>query len=270
VAVLGLDTWCVGAGEMRHASAVTTGDILGALASCPSGDVLVVVGGAETAHAARIALSSLRRPDVSLIEVAGPPTRRHAVRLGLELLWPAVYGFADAVMAAIDARCGTRVLLSSVTRLTDPNPGLVDHVASWLRGQYFDVDVDAREVRRTRTPELTLAPGDLGVLAAHGARPDDLRLTSLPALRVEITGPWASAPWRAKQWTEVTVVRGSLADSVQLALTGSKARACPSCARPVTGVHCRFCGIVVPGATRPNAPTPPAVLVPSYSEETHA
>jgi hypothetical protein len=192
------------------------------------------------------------------------------VQLGLRLLRPEVYGFADSVVAGLDRVCSTRVLLSSVTHLTDPNPGLVDHVASWFPGQMFAVDVDSREVGRTRIPELTLAGGELAVVATQWARPDELGLAPLPASCIDLTGPPGSAPWRAKQWAEVTVARASLTETVDRVLTGSLPRACPSCARPVTGVRCRFCGIVVPDATAQAPATSPFVPVSLKPEETFA
>ena len=268
--VLGLDAWRAVPGETRNASAPTAADVVVALAGAPPGDVLIVAGGVETARAARMALGSLRRSDVALIELSGTPTRRYAVQLGLRLLRPEVYGFADSVVAGLGRVFSTRVLLSSVTRLTDPNPGLVDHVASWFPGLMFAVDLDSREVGRTRMPQLTLAGGELAVVATQWARPDELELAPLPASCVDLTGPPGSAPWRARQWAEVTVARASLTEIVDRALSGSLSRACPSCARPVTGVCCRFCGIVVPEATA-QAPVTSLFVPESFKpEETFA
>ncbi|RYV52217.1 hypothetical protein [Pengzhenrongella frigida] len=267
--VLGLDAWRAGVGDTRHTPSLTVDDVVDALASVPSGDVLLIAGGAQTAHAARIALSTLRRSDVALVEVSGSPTRRHAVRLGLDLLWPDAYGCADVVLAAVDAECSTQALVSSVTRLSDPNPRLTDHVASWFPGQFFAVDVDAGEIVRTRIPELLLPTGEFAVLASQWSRPEGPEIAPLPNARVELAGPPRSAPWQAKQWVEVTVMRSPIVDTVQRALAASQPRGCPSCARAVTGAQCRFCGIVVAASTR-GTPIPTVVFEPSHSEETYA
>jgi hypothetical protein len=268
--VLALDAWRAGGGETRHTPSLSAGDVVDALAGVPAGDVLLVAGGAQAAHAARIALSTLRRSDVAVIEVSGSPTRRHAVRLGLELLWPDAYGCADIVLAAVDAECSTRVLVSSVASLSDPNPHLADHVASWLPGRFFAVDVDAGEIVRTRTAELVVPAGEFAVLASQWSRSEPPELVALPHSQIELVGPPGSARWRAKHWLEVTVMRTPIVDTVQRTLAASQPRACPSCARAVTGIRCRFCGIVVPPSIPRGAPFPSAAFVPSHSEETYA
>lgn len=74
MAVLGFDQWqLVTPGAPREPGPE---DVLDAVQSVPAGDVLVVAGGAEALRAARIAMSTLRRPDVAVIDLSGPPTRR--------------------------------------------------------------------------------------------------------------------------------------------------------------------------------------------------
>lgn len=263
--VLGVDAW--GAGDLRPVAPGAAG-VVEELAAAPDGDVLVVAGGADALRAARIAISALARPGVALLEVTGPATRRHALRLALELLPAAGFGYADAVVGAVGSTLRTRALLSSVARLTEPNPGLVDHVAGWLPGQWFVVDVDDAAVRRTPQPLLELPAGPLAVRAEQWTRADPAVTEPVAGTEVRLTGPDRSASWRCAQWVEVTVATAPLAQTVQAALDDARARACASCGRPVTGDRCRPCGIVVPAgsgaaAGRSMPPTGPPSVPPT-------
>ena len=263
MAVLGFDQWqVVTPGAPRDPGPE---DVLDAVESVPAGDVLVVAGGAEALRAARIAVFTLRRPDVAVIDLSGPPTRRVTLTYALQHLPPEAYGYADAVVATVQLVCRTRALLSSVSRLAEPRPSLTDHVAGWFPGQFFAVDVEGGTVRRMRHPHLTPSAGPFAVTASGWRHAIQPTVTPLPATTSEAVGPAGSGHWQAQQWWEVTVAQVPIADAVRHALATARPRRCPSCTRPVTGQRCRFCAVLVPGPPGPVS-SPPGAAAPDLEE----
>ena len=208
------------------------------------GDLLLVSGGSTT-RAVRIALGSMRRPGVAHVELAGPPSHRYLLGYALRHLPPEGYGYADAVLTAVAAASTTRVLLSSVARLERPTPGLGYHLASWLPGTSFTVDLGSGRVQRLRDNTFTLPVGPFGVIAERWPANRQVVVDPLPPALVTVRGPDDAAPWRAARWLETTVVSRPVADLVQYVLSEASARPCPSCGRFVVGPRCRFCSVPV-------------------------
>lgn len=248
--VLVYDSWR--AGEATETLVPDVADVVDGLATAAAGDVLVISGGG-TGRAVRVAREAIRRPGVAHVDVPGSPSRRYLLAYALRHLPPEGYGYAEAVIAAMSEVCATRVLLSSVAGLERPAPGLGHHVASWLPGSSFAVDLDDGRIKRLRTAALALPAGPFGVIAERWPEGHQVAVDPLPSALVTLRGPHDAAPWRAKRWLEVTVSTRAVVDVVQWALGGSSPAACPSCTRAVVGVRCPFCGIPVPDR-QPSAP----------------
>ncbi|MDO4901211.1 hypothetical protein [Actinomyces sp.] len=213
-----------------------------------SGDSILVCSREAAARPSLVAREVLARADVALVTVAGSPTQQALVLRGLCRLPPSAYGLAQSVADAVRAQCRTRAAMSSVTRLSQARPSLMQHVRSFFPGASFDVDLVDGDVHSVSPIEWNVQDaGDI----CWAACPD---LEGLPVSLVGgqptvVLPPAADSPYGARRWAEVSTVE-DLQLAVSRALTAVRAISCGACGRTVPIAGCPFCGTWI----RPPAP----------------
>ncbi|WP_197275071.1 hypothetical protein [Luteipulveratus halotolerans] len=213
------------------------------------GEDLIVL--ANVAHAARmsvprmaVALADL--DGVAFVPLAVPPTRAVAVAgMAYELLATVPIDVVAAVIPRLDGLCRTTAHLSSVARLTTPNPGVVRHMTSWWPSTTYTVDWDAQRVRSGRhRPEGNLER-TVRSLRGHGARWGDGPATIDLADDPNLVRPF----WESSHVMELTSLPVRVPQEVLAPPREGPAR-CANCDRAGASSVCLFCGVL-----RPSLPT---------------
>jgi hypothetical protein len=216
--------------------------IADAIDDVPAGAEIVLVSsdtvGWRESRAIRLGYGQER---IGLLRVDAPPTAFFLVTAALAMLRDDQLGLASATAALASSVSSTQVLLSSVTSLERPAPGLGQHLASlWPTTRYL-VDWDLQSVARAHTIGSTVG---LAVVVARSPKGfADVDERAWPAARVELV-VGAAAPWHASRWLEVTTLGERLDEvitSVQHPEMTQALPTCRSCARQGYGERCVFC-----------------------------
>ncbi|SDN30001.1 hypothetical protein SAMN05216355_101636 [Actinomyces ruminicola] len=216
-------------------------------------DSLLVCSREAAARPSLVAREVLARGDVALVTLTGSPTQQALMLRALHLLLPSTYGLSQSVVNAVRAQCRTRVALSSVARLSQARPSLMQHVRSLFPGASFDVDLVSGDVHSAKPIEWNV----------QGAR--DICWAGCPdmgSLQVSLAGgrptvvlpPSAESPYGARNWAEVSAI-DDLELAVSRALTTVPTMSCRGCGRTTPMVGCPFCGTWI-RSTVPAVQTP--------------
>lgn len=211
-------------------------------------DSLLVCSQETAARPSLVAREVLARGDVALVTLTGSPTQQALMLWTLHLLRPSAYGISQSVVNAVRARCRTRVALSSVTRLSQARPSLMQHVRSFFPGASFDVDLVGGGVNSLRPIEWNVqGAGDV----CWASCPDlgDLTVSLVGGQPTMLLPPADDSPYGARKWAEVSTI-DDLRLAVDRALTSVRTTSCRSCGRTVPMTGCPFCGTWI----RPNTP----------------
>jgi hypothetical protein len=231
------------------ASTLTPVEALTVLESLPDGDHLLMVwapGVRGGMHSMRVARALSLRTDVALVEVSGTATQAAAagaVAAASVVVLPAVA--APLLVAEVNRTSRRVAITSSVTRLQDPQPSLVQHAASLLPWTSFTVDVDRGEVVTGGRPPRR-AHGLSG--PAFAAVSDDAARSMLDTLQgwigrppIVVPAP-ARAAGEARRWVEVTVMPAEPLTLVQRWAQSVQLTTCLGCGRTAASPQCLFCG----------------------------
>ena len=193
-------------------------------------------------HDARLVRAVLSRSALGVLPLDEPETRFRVLAYCLCLLSPQALGQAPVVADALRPALRTRVVLTSVSKLTSPAPSLGQHLQSMLPGSRFELDLDRGRVIRLGSTAWT-AP-DKGRLAVWAADDESGRVTANLArlgLHQEPLLP-ASRRWPTKAWAEMTVLDADPSPLANEALARVARTACPRCGLLATPAGCLMCG----------------------------
>ncbi|QPL05029.1 MULTISPECIES: hypothetical protein [Actinomyces] len=229
-------------------------DVDAAVAAVESvpGDALLVVGADVAARPALMAREVVARPDVALVTLDGPRTRKALLLRALTHLPPESYGMADYVVRAINRQCNTRKALSSVTSLVSPKPTLRQHLRSLFPKPSFDIDLEADTIIFREGIQWDLGDS-LDVVWASSSEMGHLSVglgvrvppVVLPSDSGRLDG--------ARYWAEVSW-HPDVARAVRTAIGTVLRTSCRACGRATAPTGCPFCGIVL--SPRVFAPAP--------------
>ena len=215
-------------------------------------------------HDARLVRAVLSRSALGVLPLDEPETRFRVLAYCLCLLSPQALGQAPVVADALRPALRTRVVLTSVSKLTSPAPSLGQHLQSMLPGSRFELDLNRGRVIRLGSTTWT-AP-DKGRLAVWAADDESGRVTANLArlgLHQEPLLP-ASRRWPTKAWAEMTVLDADPSPLANEALARVARNACPRCGLPATPTGCLMCGTwPYAGAFHPVPAPPPASIAPA-------
>ena len=215
-------------------------------------------------HDARLVRAVLSRSALGVLPLDEPETRFRVLAYCLCLLSPQALGQAPVVADALRPALRTRVVLTSVSKLTSPAPSLGQHLQSMLPGSRFELDLNRGRVIRLGSTTWT-AP-DKGRLAVWAADDESGRVTANLArlgLHQEPLLP-ASRRWPTKAWAEMTVLDADPSPLANEALARVARTACPRCGLPATPTGCLMCGTwPYAGAFHPVPAPPPASIAPA-------
>ena len=193
-------------------------------------------------HDARLVRAVLSRSALGVLPLDEPETRFRVLAYCLCLLSPQALGQAPVVADALRPALRTRVVLTSVSKLTSPAPSLGQHLQSMLPGSRFELDLDRGRVIRLGSTAWT-AP-DKGRLAVWAADDESGRVTANLArlgLHQEPLLP-ASRRWPTKAWAEMTVLDADPSPLANEALARVARTPCPRCGLLATPAGCLMCG----------------------------
>ncbi|MGL4173858.1 MAG: hypothetical protein ACRCTR_07280 [Actinomycetota bacterium] len=189
---------------------------------------------------------SLRR-DVAVVEVGGSSTRAAALRLlvdawaGYRYALP-VAAFVDLVQFAADS-VQTVTMMSSVARLTNPQPNVVHHAWSYLPWSAFTIN--ANQIRRGCHPPSAAHQFTGPVLGSATRGGDDALRVAVewagPVSYVASPPPQASVRSRG-WWAEVTVLPVQPEQMFSAWVDHLMLSACFGCGRWILPRSCLFCG----------------------------
>ena len=215
-------------------------------------------------HDARLVRAVLSRSALGVLPLDEPETRFRVLAYCLCLLSRHALGQAPVVADALRTALRTRVVLTSVSRLTSPAPSVGQHLQSMLPGSRFELDLNRGRVVRLGSPTWT-AP-DKGRLAVWAADDESGRVTANLArlgLHREPLLP-TSRRWPTKAWAEMTVLDADPSPLANEALARVARNACPRCGLPATPTGCLMCGTwPYAGAFHPVPAPPPASIAPA-------
>jgi hypothetical protein len=224
-------------------------DALTVVESLPAGDHLLLAwapGVDGGMHSLQVARALSLRTDLALVELTGSATQAAAAGAAAAASVVVLPPVAAPLLAEHVRRTSRRVAItSSVARLADPAPSLVQHAASLLPWTSFTVDVDRGEVvsggRAPRRAHGLSGPAFAAVSDDAGRSMLDTlegwvgrQLTIVPAPTRSGTG--------ARRWAEVTVMAEEPLTLVRRWAATVQLSDCLVCGRPVVTARCLFCG----------------------------
>ena len=215
-------------------------------------------------HDARLVRAVLSRSALGVLPLDEPETRFRVLAYCLCLLSPQALGQAPVVADALRPALRTRVVLTSVSKLTSPAPSLGQHLQSMLPGSRFELDLNRGRVIRLGSTTWT-AP-DKGRLAVWAADDESGRVTANLAqlgLHRESLLPM-SRRWPTKAWAEMTVLDADPSPLANEALARVARTICSRCGLLATPTGCLMCGTwPYAGAFHPVPAPPPASIAPA-------
>lgn len=228
-------------GSQPQAEAASDRDVLQAielLEGLGPAPVLLLCRTGKDEHDARLVRAILSRSAPGVLPLDEPETRFRVLAYCLCLLSRHALGQAPVVADALR----TRVVLTSVSRLTSPAPSVGQHLQSMLPGSRFELDLNRGRVVRLGSPTWT-AP-DKGRLAVWAADDESGRVTANLArlgLHREPLLP-TSRRWPTKAWAEMTVLDADPSPLANEALARVARTTCPRCGLLATPAGCLMCG----------------------------
>ncbi len=220
-------------------------EILDVLAGIPEdADVVLLASDPAASAAARSVRLALGEARLGVVDHDVPPTAFYVGATAVTALPDNALGLTPAVLAAVQDSATTRAVVSSVGRLSRPNPSLWQHVAGLWPATRFEVDERAGTVTRVAAGEVV----DGRAVIVSSSDPPVQELDERWAhSRVDIPGD--GARWGAKRWLETTVLHADLGDLVSQLLTPanlSEYPRCRSCSRIGLLGDCIFCRLPLP------------------------
>jgi len=208
-------------------------------------DIVLVTRSAAAERVARGVRLSLNTERVGIYTSTVPPTLFFVLAATLALLPSDRLGVVGAVERRVIASSYTQVLMSSVARVSHPNPTLLDHVISLVPGTRYLVDWTNQQIKRQKDLNPLEAP--LYVTAYSAQQWPAEKVKPLPANA--ITLPSQPTPsWEARRWIEASAVfqqpEQIARETAGLHEVGRSA-ACVSCRRSGSDQRCIFCGVPV-------------------------
>ena len=214
-------------------------------------------------HDARQVRAVLNRSALGVLPLDESETRFRVLAYCLCLLGPQALGQAPVVADALRPALRTRVVLTSVSRLTSPAPSLGQHLQSMLPGSRFELDLNRGRVVRLGSSTWT-AP-EKGRLAVWAADDESGRVTANLAqlgLHRESLLPM-SRRWPTKAWAEMTVLDADPSPLANEALARVARTICSRCGLLATPTGCLMCGTwPYAGTFHPVPAPPPAAIAP--------
>jgi len=213
----------------------------------PDEDILLVVRdavGERIARGVRMALSNRR---IGIYATDAPVTLFFMYAAVLDLLPADHLGMAELVATQVAANSQCQVLVSSVAKISRPNPKLLDHALSALPWSRFRVDWTNQQI--TREKQLRTLQAPLLIAAKSQAQWKDDKLDPLPNDVVMLPSQ-PDSHWEAKRWIELSVFflyPEALAQGIVDAGAREGAPRCVSCTRLGGGERCLFCEVPVKG-----------------------
>ncbi|WP_043558722.1 hypothetical protein [Actinomyces israelii] len=232
-------------GSQPQAEAASDRDVLQAielLEGLGPAPVLLLCRTGKDEHDARLVRAILSRSAPGVLPLDEPETRFRVLAYCLCLLSRHALGQAPVVADALRTALRTRVVLTSVSRLTSPAPSVGQHLQSMLPGSRFELDLNRGRVVRLGSPTWT-AP-DKGRLAVWAADDESGRVTANLArlgLHREPLLP-TSRRWPTKAWAEMTVLDADPSPLANEALARVARTTCPRCGLLATPAGCLMCG----------------------------
>ena len=117
------------------------GEVITILEQVPHSPTLLLCRTGQDEHAARTVRGILKRSDLGILALNEPETRFRALAYCLLQLRSRAYGQAQMVVRALSPALHTRVVLSSVSKLTSPTPTMKQHLQSITPGSLFTFDL---------------------------------------------------------------------------------------------------------------------------------
>lgn len=216
--------------------------------SAGAGDTLLVCSPEAAARPSLMAREVLARGDVALVTLAGSRTQQALLVRALSFLSPSSYGVAGPVVDTVRAQLKTRAAMSSVTRLSQARPSLMQHIRSFFPGASFDVDLVGGGVDSVKPIKWNVqGAGDICWAACSDL--GDLAVFLVGGQPTMLLPPADDSPYGARKWAEVSTI-DDLRLAVNRALTAVRTTSCRSCGRTIPTTGCPFCGTWI----RPNTP----------------
>lgn len=210
----------------------------------PSADVLLLTGGPRATDVARATRLALGESRIGVVEHDVPATAFYVAAAAVGALPDNALGLVPAVLAAVEDACTTRVVVSSVGRLSAPNPSLWQHVQGIWPTTRFVVDERAGTVRLSTEPPVVDGPT---VVLATSTPPAYEPDPAWADRRVDVADD--GARWGSRRWTATTVLHADLAELVSAVLRPAALAGyprCRSCGRVGLLGSCVFCRLPLP------------------------
>ena len=225
--------------------------LLDAVARFPNDEDIVFVVRTDAAErVVRGLRMSLNTRRIGIYRTTAPPTVFFMVAATLALLPPDRLGLASAVERQVIANSYTQVLMSSVARVSQPNPRLMDHVLSLFPWTRFVLDWTGQQIRREKDFRPVQPPL---LVAAHSQQQwKPGKITALPPHAVTLPTQPLSA-WESRKWVELSAVFAypeNISAEILSAHAPGSSGACVSCGRLGSGQRCIFCAVPVSSMER--------------------
>jgi len=210
----------------------------------PAADVLLLTGGRRATDAARAVRLALGESRIGVVEHDVPATAFYVGAAAAGALPDNALGLVPAVLAAVEDACTTQVVVSSVGRLSSPNPSLWQHAQGLWPTTRFVVDERAGTVRLGAEPPVVDGPT---VVVATSTPPAFEPDPAWADRRVDVADD--GARWGSRRWTATTVLHADLVELVSALLRPAALAGyprCRSCGRVGLLDACVFCRLPLP------------------------
>ena len=233
-------------GTRPHAAVVSDVDAqqaLGILEQTESDwPVLLLCRSGVDEHEARLVRTSLGRPGIGVLAINQSETRFKLLAYCASNVTPQLLAQVPAVVELALRALRTRVVLTSVSKVTAPAPSLLQHVQGLLPGSKFCLDLEQSTVSRVTTPGWEPpTKASLSVWAAddHSGRVSGA-LASMGIHREQLLP--ISHTWPAKNWAEMSWLTIDPRVIVSRALEHVSRARCARCGSPALPQGCVLCG----------------------------
>lgn len=193
-------------------------------------------------HEARLVRSTLGRPGLGVMAIDQSETRFRLLAYCASNVPPQSIAQIPAVVELALRALRTRVVLTSVSKVTSPAPSLLQHVQGLLPGAKFCLDLEQSTVSRVSTPGWE--PPSQATLSVWAADDGSGRVTgSLASMGIhqEQLLP-ISHRWPAKNWAEMSWLTIDPRVIVSRALEHVARARCARCGNPALPQGCVLCG----------------------------
>lgn len=220
------------------------GEVITILEQVPHSPTLLLCRTGQDEHAARTVRGILKRSDLGILALNEPETRFRALAYCLLQLRSRAYGQAQMVVRALSPALHTRVVLSSVSKLTSPTPTMRQHLQSMTPGSLFTFDLGPEQSPVSKVKSAVWNTPRQGSLAIWAADDEQNRISgNLESLGIHREPLLSmSRTWPAKSWAEMTMLVTDPRPLVSQALTPFTQTFCPYCGKLALPQGCLLCG----------------------------